>query len=588
MWQLKRFFKPYIWWIILIVILLGVQAWSNLALPDYMSSIISQGIAMNNMNFVYSAGIYMLLITLLGSSANILVGLLASRVSASATRDIRQNIFQKITTFSQNEFDRFSTASLITRSTNDTTQIQNFSMALLRMVAYAPIIGIGGIFMAIQKAGNMPQMAVIILSAVTAIAGMAIFVLKIVVPRFEKIQKIIDKLNLVSRESLAGMLVIRAFNNQTNEERRFGEVNDDLMKNDLFVNRMMSLQNPFMVLVMNGMAIAIFWVGSYLAKDITDVGNLIAFSQYAMQIVIAFLMVSMMFIFWPRAAVSGKRISEVLNVKVKITDPKNPQELPTPHRGEVEFREVSFSYPGSEEKVLDKINFTAQAGKTTAIIGGTGSGKSTLINLIPRLYDVTAGAILIDGVDVRNLKLADLRSMIGFVPQKGILFSGTIASNLRYANLNASQKELVWAAGVAQAADFIETKPKKYDDDIAQGGTNVSGGQKQRLAIARALITKAPIFVFDDSFSALDFKTDAALRRALQNQPHKNTTIIVGQRISTVMNADQIIVLNNGKVVGHGIHEELLLNCRVYREIAQSQLSFDELETETQKKKGGK
>ena len=587
MWQLKRFFKPYIWWILLIVGLLGVQAWSNLALPDYMSSIISDGIAMSDMSYVYRAGFYMLLITLIGSIANIAVGLLSSRISASATRDIRKSIFAKIADFSQDEFDHFSTASLITRSTNDVTQIQNFSMALLRMVAYAPIIGLGGILMAIQKANNMPQMAVIILSAVIGIIGMAIFILKVVVPRFEKIQKILDRLNLVFRESLSGMLVIRAFNNQQKEEKRFDEVNNELTRANLFVNQMMTLQMPFMMLIMNTMAIAIFWVGSYLAKDVSDAGNLIAFSQYAMQIVMAFLMVSMMFIFWPRAAVSGKRISEVLNIKIKIADPENPEELPTPCQGKVELRNVSFKYPGSEEKVLDKISFIAEPQKTTAIIGGTGSGKSTLINLIPRLYDVTEGAVLIDGVDIRNLRLSDLHKIIGFVPQKGILFSGTISSNLRYADSKADQKEMAWAAGVAQASDFIEAKPKKYEDDISQGGANVSGGQKQRLAIARALITKAPIFIFDDSFSALDFKTDAALRCALQNQPHKNTQIIVGQRISTVMTADQIIVLNEGKIVGIGTHQQLLKTCRVYQEIAKSQLTSDELEMKSQKKKGG-
>jgi len=526
-------------------------------------------------DYIVRVGILMLLISLLSMACAVAVSYLSARVAAGSARDIRKDVFQKVESFSNSEFDKFSTASLITRSTNDVTQIQMVVIMLMRMVFYAPIIGVGGIIRAIDKSSSMWW---IIAVAVVTLIGLILVVFAIALPKFKIIQSLIDRLNLVTRENLSGMMVIRAFNKQKFEEDRFDRANVDLTATTLFVNRIMVTMMPVMMFIMNGLTVLIIWVGSHqVAQSTMQVGDMMAFMQYAIMIVFAFLMLSFMFILLPRASVSGGRIAEVLAVEPAIKDSPDPTPFPQPFAGTVEFRHVRFRYPGALEDALCDINFTAQQGQTTALIGATGSGKSTVVNLIPRFYEVTEGAILIDGTDIRQVQQSDLRDKIGFVPQKGTLFSGTIESNLRYADEDATNDTLLEAAGIAQASEFVFSSPEGLSALISQGGSNVSGGQKQRLSIARALVKKPPIYIFDDSFSALDFRTDSAVRRALKEKTAASTVLIVTQRVSTIKNAEQIIVLDDGEVVGKGTHHELMESCQTYREIALSQLSMEEL-----------
>lgn len=526
-------------------------------------------------DYILHIGGLMLLLTLLSAACIIAVGFIAARVSAGLARDLRRAVFVKVEHFSNAEFDTFSTASLITRTTNDITQVQMVTMMMVRLVIYAPIMGVGGVIRAMGKGSSMWW---IIAVAVAMLLSLIAIVFSIALPKFKSIQKLVDRLNLVARENLTGMMVIRAFNMQPFEENRFDKANRDLTSVTLFINRVMVVMMPVMMLIMNGLSLAIIWVGAHqVAQATMQVGDMMAFLQYAMQIVMAFLMLSMMFIMFPRAAVSADRIADVLETEPSIRDPENPQRFPQPVRGAIDFRNVSFRYPGADENVLCDINFTARPGQTTAIIGSTGSGKSTVVNLIPRLYDVTEGAILVDGVDIRTVTQHDLRDQIGYIPQQGTLFSGTIESNLRYAHEEAPEETLRWAVDIAQASEFIDAKPEGMRAEIAQGGGNVSGGQKQRLAIARALVKKPPIYIFDDSFSALDFKTDAALRRALKAHTGESTLLIVTQRVATVKSAEQIIVLEEGRMAGKGTHQELMATCPTYQEIALSQLSLEEL-----------
>ena len=526
-------------------------------------------------NYILRIGALMLLLTLLSGACTIAVGFLSARVAAGLSRDLRRNVFERVENFSSSEFDKFSTASLITRTTNDITQIQIVVVMGMRMFIYAPIIAIGGIIRAI---GKSPNMWWIIALAVVAMFGLIVTIFSIALPKFKAVQTLIDRLNLVMRENLSGMMVIRAFNTEKIEEDRFDKANKNLTKTLLFVNRVTVVMMPVMMLIMNGVVVLIIWVGSHqVAASTIQVGDMMAFMQYALQILFAFMMLSIMFIILPRASVSGDRIAEVLEIKSLIRDPQEPRQFPEPFKGTIEFRDVNFRYPGAEQDVLHGINFTAQPGQTTAFIGTTGSGKSTIVDLIPRFYDVSDGAIYIDGVDIREVGQHELRDRIGFVAQKSNLFSGTIESNLLYGDENASPDELKLATDIAQASEFISSKAEGLQSEIAQGGMNVSGGQKQRMAIARALVKKAPIYIFADSFSALDYKTDAALRKALREHTGKSTLLIVTQRIATVKNAEQIIVLDEGHVVGKGTHQDLMKDCEVYRGIALSQLSKEEL-----------
>jgi len=525
--------------------------------------------------YILRIGGTMLLISLLGGACTISVGFLASRTAAGAARDIRKAVFAKVESFSSAEFDGFSTASLITRSTNDVTQVQMVIFMIMRMVFYAPIIGVGGVIRAIDKGAAMWWLIAV---AVVALLTLILIVFSVSLPKFKMMQSLIDRLNLVMRENLSGMMVIRAFNKQDDEVKRFDKANRDLTDTSLFVSRVMVTMMPVMMLLMNGLSLGIIWVGAHqVAAATMQVGDMMAFLQYAMQIVFSFLMMSMMFIFLPRAAVSGNRIADVLETELVITDPDAPRSFKEPFTGKIEFRDVSFRYPGAQADVLHNISFTARPGETTAFIGSTGCGKSTLVNLIPRFYDVTEGAVYLDGTDIREVRQSDLRDRIGYIPQQGMLFSGTIESNLRYADQDATPETLKETADIAQASEFIFAKPEGFSTEIAQGGSNVSGGQKQRLAIARALVKKPPVFIFDDSFSALDFKTDSALRRALKQKTGDSTVLIVTQRVATVKSADQIIVLDEGRIVGAGTHHELMESCDTYQEIATSQLSKGEL-----------
>ncbi|HHD2753355.1 TPA: ABC transporter ATP-binding protein [Clostridium perfringens] len=528
--------------------------------------------------YILRTGGIMVLLALGSMVAAVSVTLIASRVAAGFGRNLRGMVFGKVVRFSNAEFDKFSTASLITRSTNDIQQIQTLMVMLLRIVFYAPILGLGGIFRVVKTDTGMSW---IIAVALAAILSLVIVMFGLAIPKFKLVQKLVDKLNLVARESLTGMLVIRAFNTEKYQEEKFDGVNKDLTRTNLFVNRIMGGMMPLMMLIMNLITVLIVWVGAHNVNDgVMQVGDMMAFIQYTMQIIMAFLMISMVSVMLPRASVSGQRIAEVLETEESIKDPEKKNEFNESKKGYVEFKDVSFKYPGAEEYVLKDISFTAKPGKTTAFIGGTGSGKSTLVNLIPRFYDVTEGEILVDGTDIRKVSQHDLREKIGYVPQKGVLFSGTIESNLKYGNEDALLENLEEAANIAQASEFINTKALKYAEEISQGGTNVSGGQKQRLSIARALVKNPDVYIFDDSFSALDFKTDAAVRKALNEKTSHSTMLIVAQRISTIMGADQIIVLDEGKVVGKGTHKELLENCEVYKQIALSQLSKEELGNE--------
>lgn len=527
--------------------------------------------------YIFTVGLKMLGIALLGSIAAMTAAFLSSRVGAGVARNLRKAVFEKVESFSNNEFDKFSTASLITRTTNDITQVQMLMIMLLRIVLFAPMMGFGALYKAITHSTSMTWIIMLIL---VVIACVLFILIKVVMPKFKIIQSLIDRLNLTMRENLSGVLVIRAFGNEKHSEERFDKANDDLTKVNLFVNRAMGVLMPIMMFIMNIATVLVVWVGSQqLDLGNIAIGDMMAFIQYAMNIIMSFLFIAMIFIMIPRASVAAGRVYEVLSTDLSIKDPENAKEFQTNKRGLVEFKDVTFKYPGAHEAVLSHIDFTAQPGKTTAFIGSTGSGKSTLINLIPRFYDVTDGQIMIDGVDVRDVKQHELRERIGVVPQKGVLFSGTIRSNLQYGAQDATDEELSEVIRIAQAKEFVDDKPKGLDEDISQGGTNVSGGQKQRLAIARAIAKNPEILIFDDSFSALDFKTDAVLRRELSKltEKTKNTVLIVGQRIASIMDADQIIVLDKGKIVGKGTHQELMKSCNVYQEIAYSQLSKEEL-----------
>ena len=533
------------------------------------------------LKYMFVTGGKMIALAFLGMIASVLVGFLASRVGAKAGRDLRGRVFRKVVGFSNNELDHFSTDSLITRSTNDIQQIQMLMVMLLRMVLYAPILASGGVYQVFQTNVSMSW---IIGLAVVLIALVVLLLFVVAMPKFKIMQKLVDRLNLVTREILTGLPVIRAFSTEKHEEKRFDKANMDLTKTNLFVNRAMTFMMPVMMVIMNGISVLIVWVG---ANGINDgqmqVGDMMAFIQYTMQIIMGFLMLCMISVMLPRAAVAAERVDEVLSSKTIINDPKQPLLIPQKADGVLKFDHVSFRYPGASEDVLHDISFEAKPGETTAIIGSTGSGKSTLVNLIPRFYDVTEGKITLDGLDIREVAQHDLREKLGYVPQKGVLFSGTIASNIMFGNPDGSDEEMKEAAQIAQATEFIETKRKRYDSSIAQGGSNVSGGQKQRLSIARAIAKHPKLFIFDDSFSALDFKTDVALRRALREKTADSTVLIVAQRISTILHAEQILVLDDGQIVGKGTHEELLRNCEVYQQIAASQLSEEELKAGMQK-----
>lgn len=570
-----KYYRPYILPIVLIIAFLFGQAMCELALPGYMSDIINNGIVKQDMGYIRHTGLIMIAVAAATVVCAIMGSLLASRAAARSSRDIRRALFRKVTAFSAAELNDFSTASLITRSTNDVQMVQQATVMILRLACFAPIMGIGAVIKALNTSVSLSWTIGIALLVILGIMMVSFF---LVLPKFQVLQTKLDKLNLLMKERLSGVLVIRAFNTEKSEEKRFDIANRDLTKINMFTNKAMSFMMPMLMFVMNGVSILIVWAGAHLVNDGSlMIGDMLAYLQYAMHVIMSFLFITMMFIMIPRAIVSAKRIGEVLDVEPSIEDPEMPETVED-HRGVVEFDHVSFSYPDAEKEVLEDISFTAGPGRTTAIIGGTGSGKSTLISLIPRFYDATEGSVRVDGKDVRDITQHELRDQIGYVPQKGLLFSGTIASNLQYGKEDATEAEMLEAAETAQAMDFIREKEHGLDEEVAQGGTNVSGGQKQRLSIARALVKKPKIYIFDDSFSALDFKTDKALREALKEKVGDSTIIIVAQRINTIIDADQILVLDEGRLAGKGTHDELMQTCDVYREIALSQLSEEELE----------
>jgi len=574
--HILRIFSGYWLMFIILVGFTYAMVMANLWLPDKMSEIVNNGIIKQDMPAIWHNGLAMILVTAAGGLCSIVIGFLAARIATGMAQKLRTELFERVESFALADFNKFSTASLITRSTNDIQQIQMTSILLLRLALMAPIMAIGGLQKAIH---NAPDLSWIIALAVSVLLVVIAVLSVIAVPRFKKLQTLVDKLNLVTRENLVGLKVIRAFHNEKIEQKKFQQANTELNKMGLFLNRLMMLLDPIMTLVMNFSSVAIVWFGAHLiSSGNLQIGNMMAFLEYAMQVIISFLLLSMVFIMVPRAAVSVKRVGEVLDTLPSIVDPQSPQQLPHDATGKIEFKDVTFSYPDADLPVLSSINFTAEPGQTTAFIGSTGSGKSTLIDLIPRFYDVSAGQILLDGVDIRQLKLEDLYDQIGYVPQKGVLFSGTIASNIKYGNAKASQKLVEKSAKIAQATEFISELKNGYKNDIAQGGSNVSGGQRQRLSIARAIAVEPNVYIFDDSFSALDFKTDAKLRLALAKETKHKTVLIVGQRINTIMNADKIIVLDEGKIVGQGTHQELMKDCQVYQEIAASQFSEDDLQ----------
>ena len=575
MLKLTRFLKPYLWQLILLVILVYVQVQTMLKLPDYTATIINKGIVVQDQSLIWSTGIRMLLVSLLGGACMIVVSYLASKIASGFSMDLRNKLFAKVESFSLVEFNKFSTASLITRSTNDIQQIQMVVTMLLRMVLMAPILGVSAVIKAYHIA---PSMSWIMGLAVGALLVVISTLFVVAMPKFTKLQKMVDKLNLVTRQILTGLRVIRAFNTEKLEEKKFDAANTDLTNLNLFVNRLMVIVQPFMMIVMNGAALATVWFGAHLINtNSLAIGDMLAFMQYSMQVIMAFLFLSIIFIMVPRAAVSGDRVAEVIGTEPVIKDPKEPKKA-NKSSGLVEFKNVYFTYPGADTPVLEDISFTAKPGQTTAIVGSTGSGKSTVINLIPRFYDVTSGDVMIDGVSVKEMKQEELWHKLGYVPQKAVLFAGTIESNIKYGEPNAAERAVEEAAKTAQATEFVKELPEKFATPIAQGGTNISGGQKQRLSIARAVVRQPEIYIFDDSFSALDFTTDANLRAALKKETKNKTVLIVAQRISTIMNAENIIVMDEGKIVAQGTHHDLMECCPVYREIATSQLSEVELE----------
>ncbi|HND47247.1 MAG TPA: ABC transporter ATP-binding protein [Anaerolineales bacterium] len=550
-----------------------VQAGVNVVRDEYKALGMDTEQLQNN--YILTAGAWMIGLTLLSGVATIIVGFLSAKIAAGMARDIRRDVFQHVESFSSTEFDKFSTASLITRTTNDVTQIQMVSMMMIRMMFYAPLMGVGGI---IKVISNESPLAWIIGVAVLMLISLIAVVFSLSLPKFKIIQKLTDRINLVARENLTGMMVVRAFTMEGFEEKRFDVANKDLTAVSLFINRVMVVMMPLMMLIMNVMLLGVIWFGANeVAASNMQVGDMMAFMQYSMQIVMSFLMLSMMFIMIPRASVSADRIHEVLSTEPHIHDPKDAKKFAEPFKGEIEFRNVSFRYPGGDIDAVQNISFVAKPGQTTAFIGSTGAGKSTIVNLIPRFYEVSDGSIFIDGIDIRDVTQHDLREKIGYVPQKSALFSGTIESNMLYADKNATSEMLQSAIEIAQAKEFVSEKPEGMATEIAQGGTNVSGGQKQRLSIARAIVKKPPIYILDDSFSALDFKTDSALRRAFKEKSKDSTLLIVTQRVSTIKNAEQIIVLDDGKIVGKGTHNELMETCETYKEIALSQLNMEEL-----------
>lgn len=572
--KLFRFLKPYASWIGIILVLTFFQSIAELYLPNLMSDIVDTGIVKGDTQYIIAVGGRMLLVALIGTVCSIVGAYLASRTASGFGRDLRDRVFSRVESYSLNEFDKIGTASLITRTTNDINQMQQVTMIILRMMINAPIICIGGIIMAISKDADLSLILVVILPilvGVIALVGMRAF------PLFKAMQVKLDKLNLVVREYLTGIRVIRAFNRDDHEKKRFVEANQDLTDNAIKINKLMAMMMPVMMLLFNFTSIAIIWFGGIrIDQGHMQVGDLMAFIQYVTQIMFSLIMVSMMFVMIPRASASAVRINEVLELVPDITDPQQPKTADS-KRGHVEFDNVTFSYPGAEQPALSNISFAARPGEVTAIIGGTGSGKSTLISLIPRFYDLDQGQILVNGVDIREMSQENLRAKIGFVPQKAVLFTGTIAENIRYGKEDATAEDVLHAAEIAQATEFISGMQDEFESVIAQGGTNVSGGQKQRLSIARALVRKPEIYIFDDSFSALDFKTDAKLRAALKKETSDATVLIVAQRVATVMDADRIIVLDEGRIVGIGTHKELLNTCEVYHEIVSSQLSEEEI-----------
>ena len=585
---MKRVFKyllPYWWQILLVIVTTYGHVWASLQLPTLMSNIVNKGIIGNDQSYIISEGVHMLAVTAFGSIAAIATGFLASRIATGFARKVRLETFKKIESFSLSEINKFSTASLITRSTNDIQQVQMVTVMVLRIALQAPLMAIGAIFSALHTAPSMTWVMAFSVIALLVVVGT---ISSLVVPKFKLQQKLVDQLNLVARENLTGLRVIRAFNNEHVEEKKFNDVNRHLTKLGLWINRVISLMQPAMMLIINFTMLAIVWIGAhYVVDGSLEIGNMMAFMQYAMQVITSFLLLVMIMVILPRAQVSAGRIGEILGTENSIKEPKRPEELDADMKGVLEFRHVAFTYPGAESAVINDVNFVAKPGQTTAFIGSTGSGKSTLVNLIPRLYDVSSGQILIDGHDIRRIARKNLTSVLGFVPQRGVLFSGTVESNIKYGKANLSDVKMREAAAIAQA-DFINDLDGKYHAHIAQGGSNVSGGQKQRLSIARALAKDPEILVFDDSFSALDYKTDAALRKALREKEADKTILIVAQRISTIRHADQILVLDNGHVVGKGTHEELLRNCDVYREIAESQFSEEEMKKELKEAGYGK
>lgn len=574
--MVAKFYKKYLPHILLVLVLLFIQAMCDLALPDKMADIMNEVIAGASTWDILQIGLVMLGYSAAVTACSVAVGYLAARIGSGASRDMRAAVFNKVSTFSGAEYDRFTTSSLITRSTNDVMQIQMFSVMLIRIVLYAPMMAIGGIVRAVENSSGMNYLVWVIVAAVAAVVVTILVLLFVAQPKFMNLQKIMDRLNLVAREGLTGMMVIRAFNTQGKEEERFDRVNRELRGTNLFVNRVMSALMPVIMIIMNGVSIAVVWIASYSASDVNMVTDMMAFMQYAVQIIMAFMMVTMVFVMMPRAIVAGRRIGEVLRTESAITDLPDAADAGK-LRGEVVYENVTFRYGDSENAAIENISFTARPGTTTAVIGATGSGKSTLVSLLPRMYDATEGRVTIDGRDVRSFTLKSLRDNVAYVPQKNVLLSGTIASNIKFADETGTDERMAAAARIAQADGFIGEKPEKYDDPIAQGGSNVSGGQKQRLAIARAVYKDAPVYVFDDSFSALDFKTDANLRKALGENLGDKTIFIVAQRVGSIMSADNIIVLDDGRMVGCGTHKDLMQTCDVYREIARSQLSEEEL-----------